>query len=1160
MSFHTNQTLVTQTIVNLRRTPGHLGKPGGDVITALAQGAAAVVTGAAQDVDGLTWWPVRVTLPDGAALEGWVAQAVGDIPLMAAQNPTTPVPAPQPPPVAPPVIEPVTEPPGEPPPTAANKLGFYLHVSTDQHGLWDAVTRVQPPVMLIHADTANKMLLEEMRRWRSPNTFVVGRMYKDQATQQAILDHPDPEGQGRMLADEIIHYDFGFAFKRGENGRLLVDAWMTLNECAPGPASSTFQEEQPLMLRRYDHYDRIQAAFQQRMQEVGLEGVAFNFAAGNFTQASHYLDYFPRTLAAFVYLGFHEYGWPALNPNQGAPTSAGIYRRVMDGVRANYGDRHRVIMTEAGLTRAYGQPQNPDRGWLDPAETLSEDFYWEQSLAWYNRLMAQDDYVLGACLYEVGHHGDWATFRHLGEDNQGNALHIIDRIVALKDTSRAGLRAAQLAQATPPRITIGGTVYRDQRAAPDATVRIFGGQETIGSQRGATLAAPSSVTWSRRVTGFAGDLRRAWNRFVADGVAGITWAEFKAKAPLYNPQLATTAGRFVREQTYLLPENRFAALEVAWDRTLTGYAGTVRACWLDHVQGKVIGLTYATFKRALHQHNPTLAADGGRFLLTKRYVLPRTVGVQEYVLTAITGVRGRFRFTGLPAGEYRIEVTAPGCAAFTTGLSAGADTELTVALQPLRFTRPTAGAGGLTAGTFVRVAGDEFVEGGQRLRFIGVNIRGLVHYGDGRTLEHTNDGHRGEQLRAARDMGARVVRVFLPCVNANIDQTIAGLQRVLEIMRAETPNLYLLPALSNLYADVPFRVQGDDGFYARVNPNFHTDLLNSAFFTGGYRVNYLNLVRRVVESFRGEPRIFAWEIGNELKLDTTGAPPASDPHVAAFIAFNHAVAAEIRRLDPNHLITTGMSSTHHAWLHTPELRRRLYATPLFGFITVHCYNDELENDDSALAAELRKPFIVEEAGYGRRYLQDRFGERPELTRHDLARWFNLGARGYMPWGFMATGNDIGDGDDDAGFDRALHGDWDVLFSIFRDKAHELAQVDPNWRPPIVERPTPIDPTPVGGAFQPGQQVVAQTAVRVRRAPGAAKPEDDTFKVLAPGEAATVTGGPEPRDGLTWWRVRVAVADGSTQEGWAAESVNGQPLLASVAPALSRGLRRIVAAG
>ena len=178
MPFHTNQTIFAQTVVNMRRTPGHVNKPVDDVIATLAFGAAAVVVGMAQTTDGLTWWPISLTQPDGQTLMGWIAQAVGDTPLVDARDPTTPSPARQPP-----VVSPTTELPGDPSLTNVNKLGFYLHVSVDQHGLWDAITRVQPPVMLIHADTANKMLLEEVRRWRAPDAFVVGRMFKDLATQ-----------------------------------------------------------------------------------------------------------------------------------------------------------------------------------------------------------------------------------------------------------------------------------------------------------------------------------------------------------------------------------------------------------------------------------------------------------------------------------------------------------------------------------------------------------------------------------------------------------------------------------------------------------------------------------------------------------------------------------------------------------------------------------------------------------------------------------------------------------------------------------------------------------------------------------------------------------------------------------------------------------------
>ena len=88
MAFQLNQTIFAQTFVNMRRTPGHVNKLIDDVITTLAYGAAAVVAGMAQTTDGLTWWPVRVNLPDGQTLTGWVAQAVGDTPLVDARNPT----------------------------------------------------------------------------------------------------------------------------------------------------------------------------------------------------------------------------------------------------------------------------------------------------------------------------------------------------------------------------------------------------------------------------------------------------------------------------------------------------------------------------------------------------------------------------------------------------------------------------------------------------------------------------------------------------------------------------------------------------------------------------------------------------------------------------------------------------------------------------------------------------------------------------------------------------------------------------------------------------------------------------------------------------------------------------------------------------------------
>ncbi|MCH5378218.1 MAG: hypothetical protein JJ992_30040, partial [Planctomycetes bacterium] len=453
------------------------------------------------------------------------------------------------------------------------------------------------------------------------------------------------------------------------------------------------------------------------------------------------------------------------------------------------------------------------------------------------------------------------------------------------------------------------------------------------------------------------------------------------------------------------------------------------------------------------------------------------------------------------------------------------------------MTAPEAVAG------FVRTQGTEFVLRDQALRFVGVNVRGLVHYGDGSTLPHTTHEHQREQIRAARDMGARVLRVFLPNANLPAQETVERLRTVIALIKEEAPDLYLLPALSNLYSDVPFRVPGDDGFYQRVDPNFPIDLLNPDFFGGGYRSNYVPFVQKVVQAFADEPVIFAWEIGNELKLNPAGGNFESDPHIQAFLDFMHATAREIRRLDPNHLVTTGMISTHHAWLHSDNLRDRLYANDSFDFLTVHCYNDELENDDSEVAARLGKPFIVEEAGYGRAFGVDRSGKVAE----DMARWFARGARGYMPWGFMATSQDIGDGDGDSGLDRTLHGDWEQITGLLRRRAEELRQEAACIPVEIpAHRSTKLPPEqPNLEEFHAGQHVRSQDWVNVRRTPGhVGKLGDDILGMLAPDATASVTGDAVAKDGPTWWPLRAELSNGDSTEGWAAGSVGGVVLLVS----------------
>lgn len=310
-----------------------------------------------------------------------------------------------------------------------NKLGFYIENSTVV-GLREAIQRVRPPVILIHA--GDRGLLREIRQALSPDSFIVGRLDVTLDEQNRWLSGDNPEQAGIDFAERILAFDPGYATER-VNGRLLIDAWMGLNESLSGPASFPGENISDAFRQRADRLDRFQTAMRERLLREGLEAVAFNFGAGNFTKPQHYLNWFPRTLASYKYLGFHEYGWPGLAPGPNTSTAALYYRACIEGIRQRYGDRHLAVITEAGLARMYKiQDAAGDVGWLYPADTVSEDQYWH-SLSWYNDEMNKDVYVLGACLFEVGHSGKWQTFRHLGLDNQQHPLTLISRIAGLKD-------------------------------------------------------------------------------------------------------------------------------------------------------------------------------------------------------------------------------------------------------------------------------------------------------------------------------------------------------------------------------------------------------------------------------------------------------------------------------------------------------------------------------------------------------------------------------------------------------------------------------------------------------------------------------------------------------------------------------------------------------
>lgn len=70
--------------VNIRATPGYLGKPDGDIIGQVPPGAVVEIAGGRTIADNLTWWLVRYVAPDGGVIQGWMAEATaGGVQILA---------------------------------------------------------------------------------------------------------------------------------------------------------------------------------------------------------------------------------------------------------------------------------------------------------------------------------------------------------------------------------------------------------------------------------------------------------------------------------------------------------------------------------------------------------------------------------------------------------------------------------------------------------------------------------------------------------------------------------------------------------------------------------------------------------------------------------------------------------------------------------------------------------------------------------------------------------------------------------------------------------------------------------------------------------------------------------------------------------------------
>lgn len=324
---------------------------------------------------------------------------------------------------------------------------------------------------------------------------------------------------------------------------------------------------------------------------------------------------------------------------------------------------------------------------------------------------------------------------------------------------------------------------------------------------------------------------------------------------------------------------------------------------------------------------------------------------------------------------------------------------------------------GAARGQFVGRSGQQFVVNGQPLKFIGFNVRGICHYGKHDMLPYSGSNDRTLALDYVESVGGRVIRVFAPYAGIGPTETGNRLATVLD--GAWARGIRVIVVLTDFYYWSQSHPQGDSAYYSDYGGWI---LLNHTFWQSAYTANYRSQALYLAERFRDHPGVFAWELSNEGRDVEDGA---------TFVRFCLDMAAQIRAVDPNHMIGAGLISYRNAnitWSQAVEIFSSL------DYLTSHNYNGSDWEDERPLAAAVNRPFFIEEAGFSE-------GDRPALTDADIRKWIDRGACGYMHWGLMPTTYDNGDGDRMFGIDRVWHAaDWEAYRTVYFEWARRLASI------------------------------------------------------------------------------------------------------------------------
>ena len=305
-------------------------------------------------------------------------------------------------------------------------------------------------------------------------------------------------------------------------------------------------------------------------------------------------------------------------------------------------------------------------------------------------------------------------------------------------------------------------------------------------------------------------------------------------------------------------------------------------------------------------------------------------------------------------------------AASDSGVEAPAESKAQLASPRLSSSGPARPAMG-----FVSRHGEGLQLDGQPYTFVGANVSYLAG-------PFFPEDKAAEMVPGLAANGVQVVRVWVEpwC---DLDRV----ERLLDLGRSY--GLRFILTLQDFYGK-------EDGWW----------------FKGGYETD-LRHIRSIVPRFAQRPEVLMWELMTE---PTCPAKDAGQDCWDALYRWAQATSSEIRRLDPNHLISVG---TQRAGFVSGAMKafRRIHALDSIDAISLHGEVGKLGQgefeQELAIARELGKPVYLGEL-YMRGHNEscqplpdEALLQRAEAIAADIPQSLKAGVDGYMLWEYDYRG-------------------------------------------------------------------------------------------------------------------------------------------------------------